>query len=241
MQEQTSFGLNKTGIQMSPLDVEHMLDAARETVPSSPGDEEQLAEMRTVYIAEADDIGSVPVPGTARGMLKSGLQMLGGNHPQVLMDKLGERLAFERSGTRLYEALITKCEAQLGALGPVSIGVLQQFHAEEAQHFQLVAEAINRLGGDPTAQTPSADVGGVESMGLLQVLTDPRTSVCHCLHAVLTAELVDNAGWELLVELAEELDQDELAASFRTALEEEDRHLAQIRTWHEEMTLDQAH
>lgn len=241
MQEHPSFGMNKTGVQMSPIDVQKMLEATENSLPSPASDDDMLAEMRTVYIAEADDVGSVPVPGTARGMLKSGLQMLGGNSPQVLMDKLGERLAFERSGTRLYEAMITKCEAQLGALGPISLSVLQQFHAEEAEHFQLVADAIHKLGGDPTSQTPSADIAGVESMGLMQVLTDPRTSICHCLHALLTAEMVDNAGWELLIELAEELGQDEIASSFRAALEEEDRHLAQVRTWHEEMTLDQAH
>jgi hypothetical protein len=34
--------------------------------------------------------------------------MLGGKEPIVFLDKLGERAAFERSGTRLYETLIAK-------------------------------------------------------------------------------------------------------------------------------------
>jgi hypothetical protein len=31
-------------------------------------------------------------------------------------------------------------------------------------------------------------------MGIIQVLTDPRTSMAQCLQAILTAELTDNAG-----------------------------------------------
>lgn len=241
MDHTTGFGLNRTGVQMSPLDIEKMLDASRATVPSTEGDDSALAAVRASYSAEADEIGSVPLPGSARGMLTSGMQMLTGNHPQVFLDKLGERLAFERSGTRLYDALIAKCESTMDTPAVLSLAILQTFRDEEAVHFRLVAEAITRLGGDPTAQTPSADVNGVESMGLLQVLTDPRTSIAHGLHAVLTAELVDHAGWELLIELAEEHGEDDMVANFRAALDEESRHLAQIRAWYEQLTLEQAH
>ena len=38
-------------------------------------------------------------------MLKTALNKLVGVSPEVLIDKLGERLAFERTGTRLYDAL----------------------------------------------------------------------------------------------------------------------------------------
>ena len=63
---------------------------------------------------------------------------------------------------------------------------------------------MERLGGDPTAQTPCADVTAVASAGLLQAVRDPRTSVTQSLQALLTAELVDNASWELLYTLARE-------------------------------------
>ena len=64
-----------------------------------------------------------------------------------------------------------------------------------------VGAAIQSLGGDPTAQTPAADVTGVEGMGLMQVLTDPKTTVAQALHAILVAEMTDNAAWEELIEL----------------------------------------
>lgn len=49
------------------------------------------------------------------------------------------------------------------------------------------------------------------------------------LHAIHIAELTDCDGWELLIKLAEELGQDDMAANFRGALVEEERHLSTIR------------
>ena len=42
-------------------------------------------------------------------------------------------------------------------------------------------------------------------MGIMQVLTDPRSSLAQCLQVMLTAELTDNDGWELLIKLADNL------------------------------------
>ena len=67
---------------------------------------------------------------------------------------------------------------------------------------------------DPTAMTPCANTAGVASMGIMQVITDPRTTVPQCLSAILTAELADNAGWELLIQLANEMGQDDMVAQF---------------------------
>src|SRR5690349_15135300 len=99
MKEHVPLGMNRTGVQMSPFDTHDMNKAA--PVPGAqipPGDESALAEMRGEYIQQADPIGSVPVPGTMKGMLTSGVQMMTGRQPQLLIDKLGERLAFERTG-----------------------------------------------------------------------------------------------------------------------------------------------
>jgi hypothetical protein len=79
--------------------------------------------------------------------------------------------------------------------------------------------------------TPSADVAGVEASGIIQVLTDPRTTLTQCLGALLTAELADNDGWKILIAMAEAAGQDELAQRFTGALAEEDHHLASVRAW----------
>src|SRR4030095_10091466 len=107
-----------------------------------------------------------------------------------------------------------KCEA---AKAPIPLKDLQHIRDEEHMHFALVGAAIQSLGGDPTAQTPAADVTGVEGMGLMQVLTDPKTTVAQALHAILVAEMTDNAAWEELMELTAESGNDELVKRFSEA------------------------
>jgi rubrerythrin len=154
-----------------------------------------------------------------------------------LIDRLAERLAFERSGTRLYEALLVKHAAYADELPNVSVERLQEFCTDEAQHFRMLSDCLEELGADPTAQTPCADLVGVEGFGLLQAITEPRTTFLQSLHAILVAELADNDGWQTLIGLAKAADQDEMAERFESALEEEDEHLTQVRTWMSELTM----
>jgi len=104
----------------------------------------------------------------------------------------------------------------------------------------MLCEAMVKLGGDPTAQTPCADSVATASMGLIQVLTDPRTTLAQCLNAILTAELTDNAGWELLVPLVEEAGEEELAGRFLAALADEQEHLAIVKGWLMSLLADSA-
>jgi rubrerythrin len=225
--------MNRTGVQMSPIDSKAML-ADDGSLRGAGGNEAASSELRSAYIAEADGVGSVPLPTTVTGAVAMGVSMLKGDSPQILLDKLGERLAFERTGTRLYEALITKCEVMLDAEISMTVEDLEAIRADEARHFLMLADAIESLGGDPTSQTPSADLVGVEAMGLVQVLNDPRTSLAQCLHAIMTAELSDKAGWETLVALADEHELPGMVNDFTIALDHEREHLALVQTWYEE-------
>jgi rubrerythrin len=226
-------GMNRTGVQMSPIDTKAMLKDDG-SVRGEEGDESALVDMRSSYIADAEGVGSIPLPGTVSGALSMGVQMLKGDSPQILLDKLGERLAFERTGARLYDALITKCEVMLDGDISMTIEDLMAIRSDEARHFLLLADAIEKLGGDPTSQTPSADLVGVESMGLVQVLNDPRTSLAQSLHALVTAELADKSGWETLIALADEHELTDMVNDFTLALNDEREHLALVQTWYEE-------
>lgn len=240
MENDTKIGRNRTGLAMSPLDSEEMLQGSERAVPTSEGDEGTAAGIRTAYIRDADPLGSVLPPASLRGVVQTGVQTITGNRPQVLLDKLGERLAFERSGTRLYEALITKCLASSNAEDIVDMEKLAEIHDDEAQHVELLRQAIELLGGDPTAQTPCADLTGVESLGLVQSLNDPRTSIAQGLHSILIAELADNAGWELLIDLARATGQTQLAEQFAAALGQEQQHLQKVQDWTKQLTLAEA-
>lgn len=234
MKDSAKFGMNKTGIHMSPMDTKKMEAGLTEFPMPNMDTSTSFAQLKTAYIQESGTVGSVPMPGTMKAALSAGMQKLKGEHPAMLIDKLGERLAFERSGVRLYDALIIKCSASIPGM---PLEILNQFREEEAQHFFLLKDVIESLGADPTAQTPCADTSAVASMGLMQVLNDPRTTVPQCVEAILIAELADNDGWGLLLQLAHEAGLSEAVEKFKVAQLQEDKHLAFIRNWLAEMTL----
>lgn len=240
MQQHTPLGMNRTGVQMSPKDTKDMLEVTDLPAADLEAAQASLASARRPYIEQAEGVGSVPLPGTLKGTAASVKHMITGKHPQVLIDKLGERLAFERSGVRLYDALLMKCEAAPQSLPAGALDRLRHFRDEEAQHFALVAECIESIGADPTAQTPCADLVGVEGMGLMQAINDPRTTVPQSLHVILDAELIDNAGWEMLIGLSRSLGHDDMADRFEHALRQENEHLQTVRTLVEQMTMDDA-
>ncbi|MEW6056394.1 MAG: ferritin-like domain-containing protein [Bdellovibrionota bacterium] len=240
MKKPVDIGMNRTGIDSSPLLSREMLSKANLLLSRQTEAEMSDSDLRKECIREADPIGTVPFPGTLKGVAKTSLQKLSGKKPEVFIDKLGERLAFERSGVRLYEALIRKYEVQKLGIGGISLEALQKIKDEELRHFEIVRDAMKSLGADPTAMTPCADVTAVSSMGLVQVLNDPRTTVEQCLQAILTAELVDNDGWDLLVKLAREAGNAEMIQNFERALREEAGHLEQVRSWVNDITLVEA-
>ncbi len=235
-------GWNRTGTVTAPLMARELTEGAAAAEPSSEGGPEAIALRRADYIREGFPLGSLPPPPISlEGVIEGAAQLVGTTTGvATLADKLSERLAFERSGTRLYDALIGKCEA-LGEAEPgPTLAQLREIREDERRHFLLVNRAITTLGGDPTAQSPCADTVMVSSLGLIQVLTDPRTNVAQCLQAILTAELTDNAGWELLITLAGEVGHEELVEEFRVALASEASHLTRVRGWLEAQVLAQA-
>ncbi len=226
----TDLGPNRTGAQANPLMSKEMLDNTG-AVAAQPRGALAMALVRAELSQDAAPVGTMPVPGNLKGLAKTALEALKGEKATVFLDKLGERLAFERTGVRLYDALVAKVPAASTDEGSFSPEQLRRFRDEELAHFVLVKEAIEAMGGDPTAVTPCADVKGVEGQGFVQVVTDPRTTLTQCLGTILTVELADNDGWRTLITLAEALGQDELAQRFTNALAQEDVHLQSIRRW----------
>jgi rubrerythrin len=226
----TDLGANRTGVQTAPTRAKEMAENT-EAVPASPREAMAIGLLRAELSREAPPVGTMPVPGNVKGVAKAAAKALQGKNASVFLDKLAERLAFERSGVRLYDALLAKVPAAKTGKGTLTVEELREFRDEELAHMHLVKEALEEVGGDPTAETPSADLKGVESSGILLVVTDPRTTLTQCLDAILTAELADNDGWKILIALAEAMGQEDLARRFAEALVTEDHHLQSIRTW----------
>jgi len=237
--ESTSPGQNRTGAALHPKGVEKMLQAVDELSPPVQINTLRMDAERQTYITEAESVGSIPSPPEDAEPSPALV---------LFLDKLGERIAFERTGTRLYSALISKHlalanageEPPLATAGEDVSDTLQRIRSEELAHFHLLCAAVAELGGDPTVQTPCADVTATASAGLMQVVTDPRTTFAQSLGAILTAELTDNAGWELLITLAEDTGHTQLVDTFAQALEAEQQHLLTVRGWIEALLKDEA-
>jgi rubrerythrin len=231
MNQQPVAGDNRTGIVRAKERGEAMREGTDPFPPSSHGTRAGAGKIRVLYAQEGIRTGSVPSPVGIGGTTRAALEALKGDRPTLLMDKIGERIAFERTGTRLYEALLSKHEA----FGPVDGGPdreeLEEILLEEHRHFDMLTEVMRDFGGDPTAMTPSAGLVGVVSEGVLKVLTDPRFPLLDSLQAMLMAELADRASWRLLVELVQGIGENELGRRFEEAEVREEQHVERIRAW----------
>jgi rubrerythrin len=224
---------NRTGLLVSPL-ADEMLENTSFVPDTSVQDFESF---RGELLAEGGPVGTMPRPASFGDAAKQAVDAVTAKHPLVLLDKLAERLAFERSGTRLYETLLAKHDQEGSFDGGPDANALLQIREEELEHFHQLIATVERLGGDPTAVTPSADLAAVASMGVVQVITDPRVSFAESLDAILIAELVDVDGWELLLELAQAAGDEALVSFAERAREEEERHLDLVRGWIKQRSL----
>lgn len=231
--EPTDIGLNRTGTKSSPALTREAVRAPDVAPPPPPGDVRSLDAARLAFYRDAvgEPQGTVPPPAGLKGVAKTAVGALRGTRESVFLDKLGERVGFERSGARLYESALLKLAAYGSWPGGPTRERLQELRREELAHFDVVRESIETLGGDPTALTPSANVHGVASEGLFKVASDLRTDLRQTLEVLLIAELTDNAGWELLSALARELGHARLAERFEAAHRTEAHHLADVRGW----------
>lgn len=220
--------INKTGIQTSPLESEVLIKFAMQMPPDIQEDGNEMIKIfREQQVLNADCVGSIPSPLSEEAVINSNRIQI--ESLAILIDKLGERIAYERTGVRLYDAIIAKMTA-LNVSSQV-LKILNTFREQEAEHLKIVINALMMLGGDATAQTPCADVTSTASSGILKVATDPRTDAAQTFQALLAAELIDNASWELLIILAEKNQKFELLPSFQHALKQEQVHQDTIKSF----------
>jgi rubrerythrin len=227
----TAIGLNRTGIATSPIEAKATVEGAATATPDPVAEPDGITAVREEYAVAAPPVGTMPPPASVKGAAKAAVEALKGKSATVFLDLLGERLAFERTGTRLYDALLAKLAAADPAPNGPTREEIEEIRDEELEHFVLIKSAIESLGGDPTVMTPAADVAGVAAGGWVQALTDPRVTLTEALKVLLTAELTDNDAWQSLIDVAAGLGQDDLASSFQEALANEEEHLTRVRTW----------
>jgi rubrerythrin len=146
----------------------------------------------------------------------------------ALADKLCERLAVENGGVAIYRAVLAKLDDALLAAR------LEHFLADEAQHRELLSAYLDRLGVS-ARETASARLATHETQAYL-TLIDEATTAPQLLNILLTFELVDETGWEMLIDFGRDLGESEMVSSFKQSLDEEKGHLRGVRGMLAQMT-----
>jgi ferritin-like metal-binding protein YciE len=105
---------------------------------------------------------------------------------------------------------------------------MQTHRDQEKAHEEWLEDFIRKLGGNTKRTTEMAKLSAREMSGIEAVIMkDPELP--HLLHALLAAEHVDFAGWDLLVALADAAGDLDAKTKFETRLHEEEQHLAFVR------------
>lgn len=214
----TKSGTNQTGLAPHGDVLAKMIEGANEFPPTSSGGPAGIAEVRVDYARDGEPPATMPSAPVAPAKLP-------------LLDRLGARMQFERTGTRLYDALISKLDAYGGFDGGPSRQDLLQIREQELNHALLAQELVSSMGGDPTAITPDANLQAMTSQGIACVLLDPRTSLVDCLEAMLIVELTDQDMWSMLARTAEPLGDAAMIEKITQAQKVELEHLAKVRGW----------
>jgi bacterioferritin (cytochrome b1) len=157
------------------------------------------------------------------------MEELARNDRAKVIDLLTERLTFERAGVKLYDRVLEVMRAS-GNDENVQrmVPEMQQHRDEEKEHEEWLEEQIRALGGDAHAETEKSRLVTRESKGIEEVVMSDA-KLPHLLHALLAAELVDNAGWDLLVAIADEAGDRGARREFKKRLHEEEDHLLFVR------------
>ena len=145
----------------------------------------------------------------------------------TLMDVLSEFLAVEMGGQKLYEK----------ALGLVSDSEVRskfhEFHRQTIKHQKVLADVINKLGGNTRTQSPGAKVATEKAQALLRSMDGNGLSKdqaeLNAIENIVLAETKDHADWELIGKIARQSSDDRLrevlGAAASEVEQEEDEHL----------------
>lgn len=146
-----------------------------------------------------------------------------------VLDVLLERLWFERAGVQLYDAILRRVQQSADDQVRKMLPQLEEYREEEKEHEEWLEEQVRSIGGDAHAKSDRARLVEEEAAGIEKIVMNPTAELSHCFHALLLAELADNAGWDLLVQLADEADDSDARKQLKKRLHQEEEHLLFVR------------
>jgi rubrerythrin len=144
-----------------------------------------------------------------------------------LMELLSEFLAVEQGGQQLYEkALELVFDSEVKTK-------FREFLKQTMTHQKVLTEIINKLGGNPRAQSHTAKIATQKAEALLRTMGAPGLSrdqnQLNAMENIVLAETKDHVDWELLGKIARQTTDNQLrevlAPAAKNVEQEEDEHL----------------
>lgn len=154
----------------------------------------------------------------------------------LLLNKLAQRLSYERANVRFYEALIFKSlAAEQGVRRIVSVDRLRQFRDEDVEHTVLLKTAIETLGADVDMWLPDAVPSQATQITMSKMLTKTHGDILQCLQSVVVFARNDADEWQMLYRLFSSMGLEKMTETFRQAWEEDQQQLTTLSAWVEQM------
>jgi len=157
---------------------------------------------------------------------------------KVPTDLLYQALETEKGGVQVYSTAL-RC-----AVNKELREEWNKYLEQTKNHVQIVSDILIALELDPEAETPGRKVvrfigtSLVKAMEMALRSTDPQSAQIVAAECVVHAETKDHLNWELLGELAKNMEEGEtslLMPAYEQVEEEEDEHLYHTQGWTREL------
>lgn len=147
----------------------------------------------------------------------------------IYIQKLADRLAFERGETRLVSLAINRLERAKSAVPSRAISVLQINQSHDETHAELVRKILLSLKPEALDSWRLFDGVNRAYRGFFDVLVSPHSDFLRIFQILYFAKLASNGEWEVLIDLTRKFNGAEASRPFKEALAQERQHLTEIK------------
>jgi len=153
----------------------------------------------------------------------------------VPVDLLYQALETEKGGVQIYSTAL-RC-----AVNKDLKEEWNEYLEQTKTHVQVVTEILRALDLDPDVETPGRKVvryigtSLVKAMEMALKSADPQAAQIVAAECVSLAETKDHLNWELIGELAKNVQSDLLKQAYEQVEDQEDEHLYHTKGWTREL------
>jgi rubrerythrin len=153
----------------------------------------------------------------------------------VPVDLLYQALETEKGGVQIYSTAL-RC-----AVNKDLKEEWNEYLEQTKTHVQIVTDILRALALDPDAETPGRKVVRYIGTSLVKAIemalksADPQAAQIVAAECIVLAETKDHLNWELIGELAKNMESDLLQPAYEQVEEQEDEHLYHTQGWAREL------